>query len=65
MFPDGKSFNVYGTIPGQEGASLNPGFAKNTIFTNSQFFVKRHILQSKKVFLPRGLHIKYHLYGEA
>ena len=37
MFPDDKSFYVYGTILGQEGASLNPGFAKNTIFTNSQF----------------------------
>ena len=28
MFPDGKSFMMYGTILGQEGASLNPGFAK-------------------------------------
>ena len=37
MFPDGKSFMMYGTILGQEGASLNPGFAKNMIFTNSQF----------------------------
>ena len=37
MFPDGKSFMCMVLFLDQEGASLNPGFAKNMIFTNSQF----------------------------
>ena len=39
---------MYGTILGQEGASLNPGFAKKHDFHKFSVFVKRHILQSKK-----------------
>ena len=58
-------FYVYGTILGQEGASLNPGFAKKHDFHKFTVFIKRHILQSKKVFLSRGLYLIQYLYGEA
>ena len=38
---------MYGTILGQEGASLNPGFAKKHDFHKFSVFVKRHILRLK------------------
>ena len=34
---------MYGTILGQEGASLNPGFAKKHDFHKFSVFVKRNI----------------------
>ena len=51
-------FYVYGTILGQEGASLNPCFAKKTRFSQILSFRKEAHLAVKKVFLPRGLDLK-------
>ena len=50
----GKRFNVYGNIFGQQGASLNPGFAKKHDFHKFSVFIKRHILWSKKSSSPEG-----------
>ena len=65
MFPDGNSFMCIGTILGQEGASLNPGFAKKHNFHKFSVFVNKHILQSNNVFLSRELYLTQYLYGEA
>ena len=58
-------FYGYGTILGQEGASLNSMFYEKTQFSQILNFHKEAHFAVKKVFLPRGLHLKYHLYGKA
>ena len=40
---------MYGTILGQEGASLNPGFAKNKIFTLLSFRKEAHFAVKKSL----------------
>ena len=47
------------------GSIFEPRFCKKHDFHKFSVFVKRHILRSKKVFLPRGLYLIQHLYGEA
>ena len=47
------------------GSIFEPRFCKKHDFHKFSVFVKRHILWSKKVFLPRGLYLIQHLYGEA
>ena len=47
------------------GSIFEPRFCKKHDFHKFSVFIKRHILRSKKVFLPRGLYLIQHLYGEA